>query len=65
MLSVNLVEKGKLKQAAGCLRDFLGKVEEFCELRGFAEERGLDFKKGNLCWMGTFNFVLIYILSSC
>lgn len=53
MLSVNLVGKEKLKQVAGCLRDFLGNVKEFGEIREFAEERGLGFKKGNLCCMGT------------
>lgn len=52
-LSVNLVGKRKLKQAAGCLRDFLGKVEESGELREFAEEMGPDFTKGNLHSMWT------------
>ena len=51
MFSINLAEKGKLKQAAVCLRDFLGKVEEFGELREFAEETGPDLKKGKLCEM--------------
>ena len=50
MLFVNLVGKRKLKQTAGCLRDFLGKVE-FWELS--AKEMGLEFEKGNLCWMWT------------
>ena len=50
MLFVNLVGKGKLKQTAGHLRDFLGKGK-FWELREFIEEMGLDFKKGNSCWM--------------
>lgn len=33
VLSVNIAEKGKLKQAGECLRDFLEKVEGFGELR--------------------------------
>ena len=52
MLCVNLVAKGKLKQAVECVRNFLGKVEEFGKLREFAE-MGPDFKKKNLHWMWT------------
>lgn len=36
--------KGKLKCAAGCLRDVLGKAEKFRELRKFSEALGLNFK---------------------
>lgn len=49
MFSINLVGEEKLKQVARCLSDFVGKVEEFGELREFAEEIELDFKKGCLC----------------
>ena len=53
------------KEAAGCVRDFLGKVEEFRELRKFAKEMGPGFWKGNIHQMQTLIFVLIYALSSC
>ena len=43
MLSVNLTKNGKSKQAAGCLRDFLGKLEEFGGLKKFAEGSGAGF----------------------
>lgn len=49
MLSVNPVGRGKLKCQLGALSDFLGKVEEFGELKEFVDETGTDFKKGNLC----------------
>ena len=35
MPCVNLTGKGKLKQAAECVRDFLGKVEKSGALREF------------------------------
>ena len=44
MLSVNLVKRGKTRQAAGCLWDILGKLEELGGLREFAEVLELDLE---------------------
>ena len=45
-LAVNVAGKGELKQASGCVIDFLGKVEEFGEFRNFAKEMEPGFQKG-------------------
>lgn len=46
MLCINLAGKVKLKQVAGCLGNFLGKVEEFGEPREFAEEMRPNLRRG-------------------
>lgn len=51
MFSVNLPGKGNFKKPAGYLKESLGKLEEFGDLRGFVEEMELDFEKGNLNWI--------------
>lgn len=45
MVCINLGGKEELQQAAVCLRDFLGKVEEFQGLRELAEEMELGFDR--------------------
>lgn len=48
MPSANLVIKERSKQAARSLRGFLGNLEEFSDLREFAEVMGLDFEREGL-----------------
>lgn len=50
-LSLNPAVKGQLKQATGCVRDFLGEVEKFWDLQKFAKKTGPGFQRENLCQM--------------
>lgn len=48
VLWVILIRKWKLNWTAGCLKNFLGNLEEYCERKKFVEKAGAKIWGGDL-----------------